>query len=300
MIEIIAKPNTIKEKKEQKEKNIRTKKTKANVESNKEADAEANVVCKDERKERAKEKKLKKKKEIKNLNNKTIKKFSVDNDVQKKAIYKNITQNYIFYIVVLCCLYAFTKCKHNPSSFFVAIGSIVFITFYGYIMHFISHFMGTMMSDMYSTYDNTFTRNKYISWLLKKYIYFMEFHAITHHDSDINKQYKNIALEFINNLVTQGLLVIILKYILNLIDNRVILLWAFFYATAHNINYNIIKPTTHQEHHLDDQTNYGIDIWDIIIGSKYDWNTIETHNHMAINMVIITALIIYLSNKFKW
>ena len=45
MIEIIAKPNTIKEKKEQKEKNIRTIKPKANVESNKEADAEARVLA---------------------------------------------------------------------------------------------------------------------------------------------------------------------------------------------------------------------------------------------------------------
>ena len=88
-------------------------------------------------------------------------------------------------------------------------------------------------------------------------------------------------------------------YLLNLIDNRVVFLWAFFYATVHNINYIIVKPITHKEHHINDKTNYGIDIWDIIVGSKYDWNNIETHNHTAINLIIITAVIMYLSNRFK-
>jgi hypothetical protein len=155
------------------------------------------------------------------------------------------------------------------------------------------------MSDIYKKHDNIFTRNKYVNWFIEQYIYFMEFHATTHHDSSINKQYKNIALEFINNAVIQGLLLIILKYILNFIDNRVIILWAFFYATVHNINYSIVKPTTHVEHHINNATNYGIDIWDIIIGSKYDWTNIETHNHTAINLIVITAIIMFFSNKYK-
>ena len=71
------------------------------------------------------------------------------------------------------------------------------------------------------------------------------------------------------------------------------------YATIHNINYNIIHPLTHQQHHWNDKTNYGIDIWDIIIGSKYDWNEVETYNHTAINLIVITAVIYYISNKFK-
>ena len=127
----------------------------------------------------------------------------------------------------------------------------------------------------------------------------MEFHANTHHDTDINKQYKNIAIEFLNNMATQGVLLLIVKYFLNILDNRVILLWAFFYATVHNINYLYVKPSTHKEHHIDDKTNYGIDIWDIIIGSKYDWTNIETHNHTAINLIVITAVIMYFSKKFN-
>jgi hypothetical protein len=45
---------------------------------------------------------------------------------------------------------------------------------------------------MYQSYDNIFTRNKYINWLAIKLINFGEFHAKTHHDTDINKSFKNI------------------------------------------------------------------------------------------------------------
>jgi hypothetical protein len=254
-------------------------------------------------KKNKKNKKKKKPKEIDAFIQSVIKiptkKMSVETGVQMEAIYKNIKQNYIFYIVILCCLYAFTKCPYNPSSFILALGSIWFITLFGYAVHFLSHYLNTTVSDVYKSYDNVFTRNKYIDWLAVKSVEFGEFHAMTHHDSEINKQFKNIALEFINNVVTQGIIIIIIKYLLGLVDNRVILLWAFFYATVHNINYLIVKPTTHMEHHIDDKTNYGIDIWDIIIGSKYDWTNIETYNHTAINLIVITAIIMFVSYKFK-
>lgn len=245
-----------------------------------------------EKKDKKKEKNKKKVKKFKQT-------FKVDTNVQLEAFYKSIKQNYIFYIVLICCLYAFTKCNYNKSSFILTLISIGFITCYGYVMHYLSHCLNTTLSQIYETYDNVFTRNKYIDWLARKYIYFMEFHDTTHHDTEKNKQPVNIALEFLNNLATQGLILIIIKYLLNFIDNRVVILWAFFYATVHNINYIVVKPSTHKEHHINDKTNYGIDIWDIIVGSKYDWNNIETHNHTAINLIIITAVIMYLSNRFK-
>ena len=200
---------------------------------------------------------------------------------------------------MVICVYAFTKCTYNKSKFFLSLFSLVFITFYGYFIHLVSHYMGTKVSDLYKTYDNMFTRNKILNWIAVKAIDFGEFHAKTHHDTEINKSWKNITLEIINNIVSQGGLLIMLKIFLSFIDNRVILLWALFYATVHNINYNIVKPLSHQQHHLNDRTNYGIDIWDIIIGSKYDWNEIETHNHTAINIIIIGAVIVLVCNKLK-
>lgn len=245
------------------------------------------------------EKKKRKKKNNKNNKKKIEDTFSVDSHVQVLAIWQSVKQNYIFYIAFLFSIYAFTKCHYNKSNFFLSLFSIFFITFYGYLVHFLSHSLGTKVSEIYKTYDNIFTRNKYLNWFALKMINFGEFHAKTHHDSDINKSKKNIALEFINNIVSQGGLLILIKYFLSFVDNRVILLWALFYATVHNINYNILSPLTHKQHHMNDKTNYGIDIWDIIVGSKYDWNTIETHNHGAINLCVIAAVIVYCSNKLK-
>ena len=225
--------------------------------------------------------------------------FAVKTSVQVNAIYKSVKQNYVFYIALLMCVYAFTKCTYNQSTFFLSIFSLFFITFYGYFVHLVSHYMGTKVSKLYKTYDNIFTRNKVLNWLAVQVINFGEFHAKTHHDSEINKSWENISLEFINNVVSQGGLLIMLKLFLGLIDNRVILLWAFFYATVHNINYNIESPLTHRQHHMNDRTNYGIDIWDIIVGSKYDWDTIETHNHTAINLLVIAAVIVLVCNKLK-
>ena len=228
-----------------------------------------------------------------------FKKMSVETDIQLFAIYKSIKQNFPFYIVLVLCLYTFTTCTYNKSNSILVLISMVVVSFCGYAVHLVSHYLGTTMSEMYKSYDNIFTRNKYINWLAIKAIDFGEFHAKTHHDTDVNKSVKNISLEIINNIVTQGGGLIILKILLGLLDNRVILLWALFYATVHNINYNILHPRTHQEHHINDKTNYGIDIWDIIVGSKYNWDNIETHNHAAINLIVITAGIYYVSNKFK-
>jgi hypothetical protein len=224
---------------------------------------------------------------------------SVTTEVQINCIYKSLKQNYIFYISILCAIYAFSKCSHNKSSIILGIYSMIFITFYGYFIHVISHFMKFRMSEIYSNYDNIFTRNKYFNWCALNMIEFGEFHARTHHDTNINKSKKNIILEFFNNFITQGAAIVVIKFLLDLIDNRVILLWALFYATVHNINYNIKSPLEHQQHHINDNTNFGIDIWDIIIGTKYDWGNIETHNHAAINIIIIAAIIYYVSNKLK-
>jgi hypothetical protein len=233
------------------------------------------------KKERKKEKKRKK---VTMVNDNTI------NGKRKNPILQSIKQNYIFYFTIMLCIYAFS---YKRDKLVTLIFSFLFITFYGYFVHMVSHDWDTHMSDSYKTFDNVFTRNKYLNWLIIKAINFSEFHAKTHHDSEINKTKINIALEFFNNIMTQGGLLIFFKYFFNLIDNRIILLWALFYATVHNINYNIVSPQTHRQHHVNDKTNYGIDIWDIIMGTKFDYDTIETHNHASINLLLITALILF-------
>ena len=226
--------------------------------------------------------------------------FKVNENIQLNAILKSIRINYIFYITLLLCLYIFTQCSHNKSNLIFSIGSIIFITLYGYFIHYIGHLFGdNTLSNIYKSYDNIFTRNNYFNWFAEHLIYFGEFHAKIHHNTDINKTYKNIALEFIYNVILQGTILIGIKHMLKYLDNRVIILWSLLYATAHNINYNIMHPLAHQQHHINSKTNYGIDIWDIIIGSKYDWSEIENHNHVSINLLLITVVIYYVCNKFK-
>jgi len=241
-----------------------------------------------------------KKRDKKEKKDKIYKKEKKDKKkIKQNAIYKSIKQNYIFYVVMLLCLFSFSKCTYNPSNFFITIFSLIFITLHSYCIHVAAHYLDTHLSDTYKTYDNNFTRNTYLNWLAKKTIDFSEFHVTTHHNSAINKTYKNIILELINNIVTNGVIIIILKYFLALIDNRVILLWALSWASAHNINYNISSEFTHQQHHNSNDKNYGIDILDIFFDSKYDLETIETHNHAAINLIIVTTVILFCSCKFK-
>ena len=73
-----------------------------------------------------------------------------------------------------------------------------------------------------------------------------------------------------------------------------IVLWGILYTTVHNINYNIVPSSVHIKHHLDKNTNYGIDIWDIIFQTKYnnDPTDIENINHYTINLFICTACVI--------
>ena len=122
-----------------------------------------------------------------------------------------------------------------------------------------------------------------------------EFHGETHHDLDVNKQTSNIFYEFITNIYTQGLAFILFVEFVKLINYKVVLLWCFMYATIHNINYNIIHPSVHRDHHIDCHTNYGIDVMDILFNTKYDKGDIENFNHVSANLLIITSIILLLS-----
>lgn len=135
--------------------------------------------------------------------------------------------------------------------------------------------------------------NGYIDSILTSVFRFMDFHSVTHHDSSINKQPANVCYEFMNNFFTQGGGLVLFVWFCNrCIDMRVILLWALMYATAHNINYLFLKPTVHRDHHLHEDTNYGLDIADIIFDTKYDLTDIEDYNHISINLIVITAIMV--------
>jgi len=214
-----------------------------------------------------------------------------NNQLQLSALWKSITGNYLFFIALFFCLYKFKQSTKYTSSYFILVLSFIFASFQGYFSHYVSHHMN--FTNLYQKCDNILTRNKFINCCLKAGVDFLDFHDKIHHDTGINKQILNICYEFLNNVYMQGLgVVLIIKFI----DIRVLLLWAFMYASVHNINYLYLKPTTHKDHHLDHHTNYGLDFVDIILNTKYDYNDIELHNHAGINLILIAYVICYFTD----
>ena len=143
------------------------------------------------------------------------------------------------------------------------------------------------------------TNNYYINKVMRRVLRIIDFHPTTHHDSDINKKFTNVFYEFWNNVLTQGTSFVLLYFLFKKINLWVCITWAFAYATVHNINYLIKPPQTHKNHHKQVAYNLGIDIWDIIMGTKYPNEPAEKHNHYTINFIILTAIVCYLAPKFK-
>ncbi len=252
---------------------------------------------KKEKKNKEEKKKLKKKKEKKKQYETFDNYIAIDNNNKQLFIkseslamfIKNIEINFPFYIISLFCLY-FLSLK-TKKNFFITVISFIFISGFGYFVHWCSH--AIPWTELYSQQDNIFTQNKYSDQIIRCFLNFIEFHDITHHDSSINKRFYNIFLEAVNNSVTQGLLFVFAAIIIKQVDLWACVLWALLYATFHNINYVLHSPETHVNHHIDPTTNFGIDIWDIIFNTKYPGEEPENYNHYGINLILLTIIICY-------
>lgn len=206
----------------------------------------------------------------------------------RNPILESMSKNWIFYITLVFSLYMISIFKNK--SLILLLFSIIIISFIGYMVHVIAHIV--RFTTIYEKMDNVITRNKYTNILGKKICSIIDFHSKTHHNASENKKPMNLLYEFVHNIFMEGVLFIILRGIANLVDYRIALLWAFFYATVHIINYSILKPVTHMQHHANPKTNYGIDIWDIILGTKSNMKCIENHSHASINLILITIVIL--------
>lgn len=207
----------------------------------------------------------------------------------EEYIYSSLKQNWFFYfiIVVSCLLISFK----TYNSFLSNIFTIVFVSLIGYIVHIISHNINSKQ-----LYKNSKLKNLHDNNILNTVILsicdFIDFHDIVHHNTKINKELYNIILEFINNFMMQGGILILIIFIFRNLSIPMILFWAFVYTTTHNINYLIYyTPQVHKNHHKNKHSSYGIDIWDIMFNTKYDYNEIEQHNHMSINMLIFVIFL---------
>lgn len=239
----------------------------------------------------------------------------------KNAIFKNTTQlcssfkiNWIFWLTMIGCVLVIAKygqkgdCNNiGCNSYISAFYTIIFAIVSGWYVHYLSHAYN--LEKLYDDSTNFLARvlkcNKHIDYFIRTVIrYTFDFHDKYHHDSKINKEPFYIVWEFLVNLVLEGGWLILLVNLFSLkldvgftilaLNKSILWLWGLLYASAHNINYIILDSEQHEKHHLYATTNYGIDTMDILMNTKYDVNNIENYNHAAINLIVITMLILWL------
>jgi hypothetical protein len=205
-----------------------------------------------------------------------------------KMLWESVQQNRYFYYSVLVS--AAVLAWFAKSSFLMALLTFLYASYVGYAGHAVVHCYN--FTNTYAACTNPILKNSFTSPILTWICKHMDFHDITHHDTAVNKQINHVLIEFVMNFITQGGLLMVMIWLCRSLNIYVVLLWALAYCTIHNINYDILSPVSHQMHHKDNSTNYGIDFWDILVGTKYPGDEIEDINHYAINMVLITAIIV--------
>ena len=206
-------------------------------------------------------------------------------------LYKNLTINYPFYIVLFISLFIISSVKKN--NFYITVASFIFITFIGYVVHIFSHIIDFKLL---LNCKHKFIQNKYFKYFYSYFVKIIEFHSVTHHTSKNNRSPINIAKEACNNLLFQGVGLYLLAVIIKKMDISVFLIWAILYTSIHLINYNLVPCKEHMNHHKDSSTNYGIEIYDILFDTKNKNDvSVENYNHYSINMIIITSFYLILN-----
>ncbi len=237
-----------------------------------------------------------------------------------KMLFKSLKNNYLLTICIIIQVFALSILY--PSNPQVGIfGNVIFgiITFIisiviGYYVHVFSHILDYEEIYLYICRSPNFVGTlfrkmpKPIKWIFDKFVYLLDFHDKIHHNTNINKQWQNVLIEMFMNIYTEGVSLIILFKILNFgiqirghifkFNYPILFAWSILYATIHNVNYNIITPICHIQHHLNEKTNYGIDFMDILFGSKYD-DVPEEMNHASLNVILILLFIIFIKDYWK-
>jgi hypothetical protein len=222
------------------------------------------------------------------------------NNTKIDTTLQGLKVNFLFWIILIICLLIINK-SSGKYKFYETIISFYLAAVTGFFSHVISHSYD--FEKLYTESDNCVTRflkqdinlNSVILFFARQF----DFHSKIHHNSTINKQPLNILIECIQNIISQGSLVLISSInILGLnfnVDKNAILFWTLIYVTVHNINYNFVNRQLHINHHIDETTNYGMIFQlDNMFNSNYDVTMIENNNYYIINIIVITVLIIVL------
>ena len=205
--------------------------------------------------------------------------------IQAAALRQSVQKNAVFYIVLLVCVCALARA--GERSFTCTLFTVIVTSFLAFYINY--GYNCLFFQPWYETIDTMLTR-----WSV--------LYSLIHQPAKtVNTPLNPLHWSTLGgSALKAGGVLLLLKYILNLTDTKTILFWALMYPSVHNINYYFLKPRAHMEHHVYPHSNYGIDIWDLVFGTKHNWTDIEVHNHAAINSVVITALILSVSKYMGW
>ena len=172
--------------------------------------------------------------------------------------------------------------KVTKTSLLFGFLTFIITTYIGYYSHYLSH-------------NKCFKRCIKNINLPKCFKNIILYHDSVHHDEN-KKELKYDVNEFLNNLLTQGGLLFLIKIISKYLNGWIIILYAFCYASIHIINFKIIKPETHKLHHKNSKCNYGYELYDILFNTKE--GEIENTNHYLINFIIFTIILLLIHKLF--
>ena len=243
-----------------------------------------------------------------NINNKDI--YNIFCNFKK--LYHSIKQNYLLTICTIVQILAMSILyPSNPQAGIAANIIFGFMTYElscvaGYYVHVMFH--NVDFGEKYKSSTIVKSIPKSIDYILQKLVYIADFHDKIHHDSRINKLWYNIAIEAILNIIVEGVGLIALLKIVDFgiqiygytlkFNYPILFAWSISYSTIHNINYNIITPICHIQHHINKKTNYGSDFMDILYNTKYD-DKPEEINHASINVILSMLFIIFIKDFYK-
>ena len=230
---------------------------------------------------------------------------------------------YVISLIILSIKYGTEKTvsKKIIAGFLSAIVAIYIAWYVHYLSH--THDFRKTFNYLKIKIDHP-SKYKFVNAIkcaIKDTIYFIcdifDFHSKIHHNPHLNKLWYTRLIEFFENFIMMSIPLAYLahKYKIGLnissntffLNKTISILWGLIYTTIHNINYAIVNPQTHEEHHIKDLnngpdeqvTNYGPDTIDIICDTKYKTNIIEDFNHGTINVIILTIILILIKDSNK-
>ena len=219
---------------------------------------------------------------------------------RNNKIYESIILNKWFFslLIVIIFYWTYKLSENNIFSFnftrnsYWLLSSLIITAFWGWFVHYLSHHLSLNESiELLLKPNNTLNDN-----FKNLCVYLFDFHDVIHHNTKINKEIINLVIEFILNLLYEGLYLIFFLWSMNMSNHvyfKIPFLWGLTYASSHVINYTLIEPLCHIQHHKNPYTNFGLDTIDVIMNTKYDINCLEDFNHTAINLFLSFLFIEY-------